>query len=106
MHVATQVLIISILVLIIGAVIHLIGEEQGRAYYIGAAIFWPAAVATFVTAIVAACAFGGSISCEHKADDMNRDWRFGLAAGCRVQSDDGRFVPIDNLRITNEEVDE
>lgn len=42
-------------------------------------------------------------ACETRADEMRRDHRYGLIAGCRVETDDGQFVPIDNLRITNEE---
>ena len=102
MHVATIALIISLAALTSGAALYIVGAREGLGR-LGVLVFWFAAVATLVTAIVAASAFGGSLSCGRKANDMNRDWRYGLAAGCRVQSDDGRFVPLDNLRITNEE---
>jgi len=105
MHVATIALIISLAALASGAALYIIGTSEGRGRLegLGVLVFWLAAVATLVTATVAISAFGGSLSCERKANDMNRDWRYGLATGCRVQSDDGRFVPLDNLLITNEE---
>lgn len=61
--------------------------------------------------ITVAIAGGGSFvgvyhldkeSCHRKAAAMGREWRFGILEGCLVQHN-GRFVPIDTIRFTDEE---
>lgn len=40
--------------------------------------------------------------CGQKADGLDTDFRYGLLAGCRFETDDGRFVPEDNWRLTED----
>lgn len=44
-----------------------------------------------------------SQGCDQKGEGLGRDSTYGLNAGCRIEGDDGRLVPVDNYRLTDEE---
>jgi Zn-dependent protease with chaperone function len=77
------------------------GAEEAADVVVGAALV--ASVVLVAAALVSGVAAADSRSCEQRADDLGRDHRYGLLADCRVETDDGRFVPLDNLRVTDEE---
>lgn len=71
------------------------------------------AIAFFVGAAVAiVVVIGGMLlfinaaerhQCKTSAEGMGRDYKYSLLTTCRVQTDDGTYVPLDNYRLTEEE---
>lgn len=41
--------------------------------------------------------------CNRTVTAMEREWRHGWSEGCLVQTSDGRYVPLDTYRLTEEE---
>jgi hypothetical protein len=66
---------------------------------------WFMATIALATLLVLTGIFYGPVrwGCRNTAEAMGREWRWSPTTLCLVKSDNGRFVPLDNLRITNVE---
>jgi MFS family permease len=108
MHVWTLILVTALVAAaVLWPLAAYLGRRDGRRtdeaadVVVGAALV--ASVVLLVAVLVSGVAAVGSRSCAQRADGLGRDHRYGLLADCRVETDDGRFVPLDNLRVTDEE---
>lgn len=66
---------------------------------------WTAAVAVVVGAIAGVCALVATNvdgrNCAVAQEQMGRDTRWDLFAGCYVQAEDGSYVPLENYRLSD-----
>lgn len=107
MHAGTWLWLWCALVAVIGGGIWLWGDQRGDynavRYPIAGVVGIIGAVGFAVMSIGVGVAAVDTIACQNKGDALGRDSRYSWSADCLVESDDGTFVPIDNLRITSEE---
>jgi hypothetical protein len=107
MHAVSWLAIGSVVVLAVGLAIALVAETRRswdvQHYALGLAI--TGGVASIFFGIGAGIAYVDNMSCETIAAESNVEYRYGLIAGCRLQLEDGRYVPEENWRVTEERDD-
>lgn len=67
---------------------------------LGMLIILVGALVVIVGGCVAGINYSERIGCEKQSALMHTDHDYGLWTGCLVRSDDGRWVPLENYRVT------
>lgn len=106
MHAGTWIWLFAFGFGIGGGVLYLFRADTGTiAELVGMVLFYGGAVVFVIMSIGVGVTALETRECETKAEALGRDSRYSWNAGCFVESDDGSFVPIDNLRVTKAESD-
>lgn len=105
MHIMTTVLIVSAVMTAVTFIAALVTDNKRFPQNV-AAVFLITAILSVVTVMISGGIMGSARAdfqkCHERAEDLNRDFKFGILAGCRIETDIG-FMPLDNFRIIDEE---
>lgn len=102
MHAINLLLILSLIVAVVGGAVFALTSWRTYWHQIAGWTGGIAAVAAFFLGIGSGAMYVETKACETQANELGRDFRYGLTAECRVETPGG-FVPIDNYRLTDEE---
>jgi len=105
MHAISYFLIMSIVVTALGLFIYALSIRGYDTEGLGAGLAAVGCVALLFSTIFAGIAAVDSTQCRTYAHESGVDYRYGLNAGCRLELEDGRFVPEDRWRVTEERGD-